>query len=89
MTAREAGGCSATQAGALADSAGTAEMRGHCGPLFTSRLPSAPVHARSATRPRTFPVLGNDIRIIYAPKVIVVAVFTSRTGRFLRRRIDP
>jgi beta-lactamase class A len=82
MTAREAGRMlEQLEQGELADSARTAEMRGHLlGQLFTSRLPQrlqfmAAIGHKTGDIP---PVLGNDIGIIYAPKgPIVIAVFTN------------
>ena len=82
MTAREAGRMlEHLETGVLADSARTAEMRGHLlGQLFTSRLPQRLRFATSIGHKTGDipPVLGNDIGIIYAPKgPIVVAVFTN------------
>jgi hypothetical protein len=82
MTAREAGRMlEQLEKGELADSARTAEMRGHLlGQLFTSRLPQrlqfeARIGHKTGDIP---PVLGNDVGIIYTAKgPIVVAVFTN------------
>lgn len=82
MTAREAGRMlEQLENGELADSARTAEMRGHLlGQVFTSRLPQrlqfeASIGHKTGDIP---PVLGNDIGIIYTPRgPIVVAVFTN------------
>jgi beta-lactamase class A len=88
MTAREAGRMlEQLEQGQLADSARTAEMRGHLlGQLFASRLPQrlqfeTSIGHKTGDIP---PVLGNDVGIIYAPKgPIVIAVFTNENrGEF-------
>lgn len=81
-TARETGRLlEQLETGALADSAGTAEMRQHLlGQVFASRLPQrlqweVPIGHKTGDIP---PVLANDVGIIYAARgPIVVAVFTN------------